>query len=99
MTTANPSNPSKELARLSNHLSEHRRLIVVRSLAAGLAGMTPLPVLDDYLAAVIRRGTLRRIAEARQVDVSPEALRAVSDGKSQPPSWKSLASAIALLKT
>jgi hypothetical protein len=82
-----------DLARITGHLGEHRRMIVLRSLAAGMAGMTPLPLLDDWLVSVIKRGTLRRIAEARQVDVSPEALKAVADGASQPPSWKSLASA------
>jgi glutamate 5-kinase len=45
------------------------------------------------VVSVIERGTLRRIAEARQVDASPEALRAVADGPSSPPTWKSLASA------
>jgi hypothetical protein len=81
------------LVRATGHLGEHRRMIVLRSLAAGLAGMTPVPLLDDWLVAVIRRGTLRRIAESRQVDLTPEALRAVADGESAPPTWKSLASA------
>jgi hypothetical protein len=84
---------STYLTRTTQHLGEHRRMIIVRSLAAGAAGMTPLPLLDDWLVSVIERGTLRRIAEARQVDASPEALRAVADGPSSPPTWKSLASA------
>ena len=81
------------LARTTMHLSQHRRLIVLRSLAAGLAGMTPLPLVDDWLVSAIRRGTLLRIAEARQVDVTPEALRAIADGQVAPPTWKSLATA------
>jgi hypothetical protein len=82
-----------QLARMTDHLAEHRRMIVLRSLAAGLAGMTPVPLVDDWLVSVIKRGTLQRIAEARQVDISPEALRAVADGASAPPTWKTLASA------
>jgi hypothetical protein len=84
---------STHLSRTTQHLGEHRRMIILRSLAAGAAGMTPLPLLDDWLVSVIERGTLRRIAEARQVDASPEALRAVADGTTSPPTWKSLASA------
>ena len=84
---------TKHLVRTTGHLGEHRRMIILRSLAAGLAGMTPLPLLDDWLVSVIRRGTLRRIAESRQVDASPEALRAVADGTTSPPTWKTLASA------
>ncbi len=84
---------SNYLVRTTGHLGEHRRLIVLRSLAAGMAGMTPVPLVDDWLVSIIRRGTLRRLAEARQVDASPEALKAVADGASAPPSWRSLASA------
>jgi hypothetical protein len=39
---------STHLTRTTQHLGEHRRMIILRSLAAGAAGMTPVPLLDDW---------------------------------------------------
>lgn len=66
-------------ARSLAHLQTHRRLILMRSLAAGAAGMFPVPLVDDWLAATIRRGTLRRIAEAHRVDLAGDALDHLAD--------------------
>jgi hypothetical protein len=92
MSTATKT-PGAALARSRTHLVAHRRLIVLRSLLSGLAAMTPVPLLDDILAARVRRQTIRRIAEARRVDVTAEAVLAVADGRVAPPGLKTLLSA------
>jgi hypothetical protein len=81
------------LARSHAHLVPMRRSIVLRSLAAGLAGLTPVPYLDEWLAATIRRRTIRAIAEARRVELERAALLAIADGTVAPPSWRTLVSA------
>ena len=82
---------STELTLRRNHLAEHRRMIVGRSLAASLAGLIPFPMFDEWLCSSINRGTIRRIASARKVDVDDEAVRAIADGPSAPPQWSELA--------
>lgn len=77
----------KSLVRSREYLSLHRRTIIGRSLAAAIAGAIPIPMLDDWLVASIRRGTIRRIAEARGVDIDEDAVRAIADGPETPPSW------------
>jgi hypothetical protein len=78
------------LVSKNQHLSLHRRMIVARSIVAGAVGLVPVPFLDDWLAATVKRGTIRRIAEARRVDVDEGAVRAVAEGIVPPPSWKQL---------
>ena len=85
-----------KLAHRHEHLLPHRRLIVTRALAAGLVGLVPLPLLDDWAAATLRRGAVRRLAEARRVDLGAEAARAVADGEVPPPSWRTLLRSTAL---
>src|SRR5688572_28221380 len=87
---------STELAARHEHLALHRRLILMRSMAAGVAGAVPAPILDEWLASLLRRGTVRRIADLRSVDLSDEAVRAVADGREPPPSWRSLVKGTAL---
>jgi hypothetical protein len=79
-----------DLVRNLDHLAEHRRMILGRSLAAGVLGAVPVPLLDDWLQAVVRRGTIRSIAERRRVDLDEEAVRAVADGKVAAPGWRAL---------
>ncbi len=78
------------LVQSREYLAEHRRTIIGRSLAAAIAGAIPIPVLDDWLVASIRRGTIRRIAEARGVDIDDDAVRAIADGPESPPKWSEL---------
>lgn len=78
---------SAELTHNRSYLGENRRLIIGRSLAAGAAGAIPIPLLEDWLASRIRRGTIRKIAESRSVDADEEAVRAVADGDERPPEW------------
>jgi hypothetical protein len=56
------------------HLLPNRPQILLRSLLVGLAGFIPVPPLSDYLTESLRRGLLRHVAQARQVDVDDAAL-------------------------
>lgn len=78
---------STELTRSRQHLAENRRMIIARSLAAGVAGALPIPIVEEWLSATIERGMIKRIAERHQVDLDDAALRAVADGPSRPPEW------------
>ena len=60
-----------------HHLDQNRRMIVARSIASALAGIVPIPGLDDWLSSRMRRGTLRRIALMRGVDVDHAAVTAL----------------------
>lgn len=78
------------LVRSREYLSQHRRSIIGRSLAAAIAGAVPVPMLDDWLVASIRRSTIRRIADARGIDINDEAVEAIADGSEAPPKWGQL---------
>jgi hypothetical protein len=57
----------------------NRGLVVSRSILAAAAGILPVPVMDDIVASLLRARMLRRIADARQVDVNRDALAILSD--------------------
>ena len=76
-----------QLTLQRDYLGAHRRMIIGRSLAASMVGAVPVPVLDDWLLHVVLRGTYRRVAEARMVDVSDEAVKNLIYGFSRPPEW------------
>ncbi len=80
----------KDLVRSREYLAQNRRIIIGRSLAAAIAGALPVPVLDEWLVASIRRGTIRRIAEGHGVDLDDDAVRAIADGPEAPPKWAEL---------
>jgi hypothetical protein len=86
------------LAIRNEHLAVHRRMIVVRSLATAVAGMTPIPLLDDWLVTRLRRGTIQRIAAVRGVDLDEDALRAIAEGSVKPPGWQTLVNSMPLSK-
>jgi uncharacterized protein (DUF697 family) len=62
---------------LLGHLGTHRRLVLGRALLAGLAGLVPLPYVDDLLAGSVRSGLVKRIATLRHVDVDANAVAAL----------------------
>ncbi len=78
------------LVQSRRYLAENRRIIIGRSLAASVAGTVPVPILDEWLVASIRRGMIRRIAESRGVDIDDDAVRAIADGPESPPKWADL---------
>jgi hypothetical protein len=83
------------------YLLQNRSLIVGRSLLAGLAGLVPVPALDEALVRSLRRGLLLRIAERRQVDVDEAALSVLSaddPGTERTTLWTLLGSAIPVLR-
>jgi hypothetical protein len=80
-----------ELSNRRDHLGSLRRRIIGRSLAAAAAGSLPVPLVEEWLASRIQRGTIRRIAEHRGVDLDDDAVRALADGPSSPPEWLELA--------
>ncbi len=83
------------------HLLHSRKLIIGRSLLSGLAGMVPVPALDDALVRGMRRGLLGSLAERRQVDIDQAALDVLcADGPTVQPTtvWTVLSSAIPVLR-
>ncbi len=74
-----------------DHLGAHRRMILGRSIAASLAALLPVPVLDDWVASTIKRGTMRRVASDHGVDLDGAAIAALADGKSSAPAWTEIA--------
>jgi hypothetical protein len=62
------------------HLRANRRLIVRRSLlATAVAGVIPIPVMDDYIAGRVRAGMLMKLAERRQVDLVVSSAELLAD--------------------
>jgi len=80
-----------ELVRSHGYLDENRAMIVSRSLASAVAGALPIPLLEEWLAATIRRGTIKKIAAVRGVDADDRAVRAIADGPNRPPEWTEIA--------
>jgi uncharacterized protein (DUF697 family) len=78
---------------LGDPLALHRPLVIGRALAATVVGLVPIPLLDDWLIAAVMRRTVKRMAEARHVDLSTAALHALADGEVGLPSWKALVGA------
>src|SRR5262245_52914219 len=80
----------KSLQRSTAHLAAHRRIIVTHAAAAGLAGLLPIPYIDEQLPALVKRAMIRRLAAERHVDLDEEAVREIAEGRVPRPSWRSL---------
>jgi uncharacterized protein (DUF697 family) len=63
---------------MSAHLKANRRVILSRAVVAGLAGLVPVPWLDDLLAGAVRASLVRRLAAIRNVDVDANAVDALA---------------------
>src|SRR5262245_8088581 len=74
-----------------DYLIGQRRTIIARAVLGSLAGVVPLPFIDDWAVSTILGGGYRRIAAAHQVDLSPEAVTNLVHGTSPPPSVLDLA--------
>lgn len=72
---AGPASPSMATPR---HLDTHRPLILERAAVAQAAALLPVPFVDDLLADAARSTLLRRIATARGVGATDEALSILS---------------------
>lgn len=82
---------ASELTHHRAYLGDNRRLIIGRALAAAAAGALPVPLVEDWLASRVARGTIRRIADSRSVDLDEGAVRAIADGPEKPPEWAEIA--------
>ena len=80
-----------QLVHHRSYLADNRRLIIGRALASAAAGALPIPLLEDWLASRVSRGTIRRIADRHAVDLDEEAVRAIADGPVRPPEWTEVA--------
>ncbi|HWM86900.1 MAG TPA: hypothetical protein VNO33_13700 [Kofleriaceae bacterium] len=87
-----------ELTHNRAYLGENRRLIIGRSLVAAAAGALPIPLVEDWLASRIQRGTIRKIAESRSVDADEQAITALADGSERPPDWAEIAGGTVLYR-
>lgn len=74
-----------------DYLAAQRRLIIARAVMGSLAGVVPLPFVDDWAVATILGGGYKKIAAAHQVDMTDEAVNAMVHGASKPPKIASMA--------
>lgn len=79
------------LATRRDYLVGQRRTIISRAVAGSLAGLVPVPFLDDWALAAILGSGYKRIAAAHHVDLEPDAVKALVHGTASPPSIKDLA--------
>ncbi len=74
-----------------DYLDGQRRLIIARAIAGSVAGIIPVPFLDDWAKAAVIGGGYKRIAAAHGVDVDDDAVIHLVHGKSPPPRVADLA--------
>jgi hypothetical protein len=86
------------LAISRDYLVQHRRMIVGRAIAASVVGVVPIPLLDDWLLAVVQRGAFRRIADAHHVELGADAVVNLVHGHEKPPEWSKMAGGSILYK-
>jgi hypothetical protein len=60
-------------------------MIIARALMGSLAGMVPLPFVDDMAVTNVLGNGYRKIAAAHHVDLTPEAVHALVHGTTKPP--------------
>lgn len=82
---------SKALIPRRDYLAGQRRSIIARAIVGSLAGMIPLPFLDDMAVASILGNGYRTLASAHHVDLTDDAVNALVHGQSQPPKLAGLA--------
>ncbi|CAN5886346.1 hypothetical protein BH11MYX3_BH11MYX3_41250 [soil metagenome] len=80
-----------EIAARRNYLDGQRRLIIARAIAGSIAGIIPLPFLDDWAKAAVIGGGYKRIAAAHAVDIDEDAVTHLVHGRNPPPRVADLA--------
>lgn len=73
------------IATRRGYLTAQRRLIIARAIAGSIAGIIPVPFLDDWAKAAVVGGGYKRIAAAHGVDVDDEAVVHLVHGRNPPP--------------
>ena len=87
---------SNALTLRREYLAMHRRMVLGRAVAGTLAGMVPVPMLDDWLTQVVVGSGYKRLAAAHNVDLDDQAIKNLVFGKTPPPAWlETTSSAIA----
>jgi hypothetical protein len=69
-----------------DYLTGQRRMIIARSVLGSLAGMLPLPFVDDMAVTRVLGNGYRKIAAAHHVDLTDDAVNALVHGTTKPPS-------------
>ena len=59
------------------HLSEHKRLVMVRSVLIAVANMLPLPGISELLVDLTRRGLVEHLAREHNIEIEPSAVSAL----------------------
>jgi uncharacterized protein (DUF697 family) len=80
-----------------DHLKVHRRLILERSILAGVVGLVPVPIIDDLLTGLVRGRMVRRLAEERQVDLTPSAVLILAEERQVTMARNATLTAVSLL--
>jgi len=84
------------LVQRRNYLEDQRRGILARAVLGAIAGVVPLPFLDDWAVEKVLGSGYLAIARAHGVDLSPEAVTNLVHGKTKPlPLVETAASGIA----
>jgi hypothetical protein len=76
---------NRALTLQRDHLRQHRRMLIARSLLASMVNAVPVPLLDDRLSFVVLRRMLAKIAAAHHVDLSERAFERLIFGEDDPP--------------
>jgi hypothetical protein len=74
-----------------DYLVSHRRMILGRAVAGTLAGLVPVPFLDDFLVSAVVGSGYRKIAASHQVDIDKDAVSSLVFGKAAPTSFAEMA--------
>lgn len=74
-----------------SYLDGQRRGILARAIAASIAGVLPVPVLDDWAVGAILGTGYKRLAAAHGVDLDDDAARALVFGPAEPPAIAKIA--------
>lgn len=88
----------EDIALRRKHLDDHRPMIVGRSLALGIVGAIPVPLVDDWLRETLLRNTYGKLATARHVEIGHEAMQKLIYGREEPPDLAKLLSNATLLR-
>ncbi|MFT3692646.1 MAG: hypothetical protein QM831_05865 [Kofleriaceae bacterium] len=81
-----------------DYLDGQRRMIIARSLMGALAGIVPLPFVDDWAIGQIVGNGYKKIAAAHQVDLTDEAAANLTYGTTPPPSVMDIAASGIVLR-
>ena len=66
-----------------DYLTGQRRTIIARAIAGSIAGIIPIPFLDDWAKAAVVGGGYKRIAAAHGVDVDDDAVTTLVHGRTR----------------